>query len=450
MDALEAGCDVMVFSDNVPVEQEVALKREAAERGAAGDGPGLRHRRRRRARARLRQRRVARAGRASWPRPAPAASSCSRCSTTPASASPLPGRRRPRPRPPTSAGLATREALRRLDEDPAVELIVLVSKPPADDVAAEIRAYAAGLATRCSSRCSGPGQPDLTEATEALLRRPRRRRCRTGRSPGRAAAPSGGHLLRGLFAGGTLCDEARIVADRPCIGPASATRRPHRWSTSATTRYTAGRAHPMIDPTLRLERIARAAADPDTAVLLLDVVLGHGAEPDPAAAARPGASRAVAQARRRRRRRHRRRPAGPATGRAALAEAGAEVLLSNARRHPARRRAARRSPMSTAERRRHRRRRPVRRRARRPGRAGHPGRLAAADGGHRGRPRDGGRRPAPARGQRPGARGDARGHRDPGRRRPGVGGARPAAAASSCTPARRSSGSARPGRCAAR
>jgi FdrA protein len=38
----------------------------------------------------------------------------------------------------------------------------------------------------------------------------------------------------------------------------------------------------MIDPTLRLEHLARAAADPATGVLLLDVVLGHGAEPDPA------------------------------------------------------------------------------------------------------------------------------------------------------------------------
>jgi FdrA protein len=50
---------------------------------------------------------------------------------------------------------------------------------------------------------------------------------------------------------------------------------------------TAGRAHPMIDPTLRLEQLARTAADPSTGVLLLDVVLGHGAEPDPAARLAP-------------------------------------------------------------------------------------------------------------------------------------------------------------------
>ena len=45
---------------------------------------------------------------------------------------------------------------------------------------------------------------------------------------------------------------------------------------------TRGRAHPMIDPTLRLERIAAEAADPGCGVLLLDLVLGHGAHPDPA------------------------------------------------------------------------------------------------------------------------------------------------------------------------
>jgi FdrA protein len=51
--------------------------------------------------------------------------------------------------------------------------------------------------------------------------------------------------------------------------------------------YTQGRAHPMIDPALRTEEIARVGADPATGVLLLDVVLGHGAEPDPAAALVP-------------------------------------------------------------------------------------------------------------------------------------------------------------------
>jgi FdrA protein len=50
---------------------------------------------------------------------------------------------------------------------------------------------------------------------------------------------------------------------------------------------TAGRPHPMIDQSLRLERFTAEAADPHTAVILLDVVLGHGAHPDPAAELAP-------------------------------------------------------------------------------------------------------------------------------------------------------------------
>jgi FdrA protein len=86
----------------------------------------------------------------------------------------------------------------------------------------------------------------------------------------------------------------------------------------------------MIDPSLRLEHLSRAAADPDTGVLLLDVVLGHGAEPDPAAALAPAIAAvdvpvvvavvgtdADPQGRDRQVR--------------ALAAAGAEVHLSNAR-----------------------------------------------------------------------------------------------------------------------
>jgi FdrA protein len=58
---------------------------------------------------------------------------------------------------------------------------------------------------------------------------------------------------------------------------------------------TVGRAHPMIDPTLRLEAIAHLASSGEDAVLLLDVVLGHGADPDPAASLVPALTAAREQ-----------------------------------------------------------------------------------------------------------------------------------------------------------
>ena len=101
---------------------------------------------------------------------------------------------------------------------------------------------------------------------------------------------------------------------------------------------TRGRAHPMIDPTLRMERIALEAADASCGVLLLDLVLGHGAHPDPAgelAAAIRAARSTAADAG---------RdlpvvvalvgtdadPQGRADAQRLLAEAGASVFLSNA------------------------------------------------------------------------------------------------------------------------
>jgi FdrA protein len=58
-------------------------------------------------------------------------------------------------------------------------------------------------------------------------------------------------------------------------------------------RYTRGRPHPMIDPTPRCEKIVELGSRPETALLLLDLVLGHGCHPDPAAPAAEAVARAV-------------------------------------------------------------------------------------------------------------------------------------------------------------
>ena len=276
MDALEAGSDVMIFSDNVPVAQERALKEYAAARDllvmgpdcgtAIVDGVGL--------------------GFADVVAPGPVgivAASGTGCQQVLAlldhagvgvsTAYGVGGRD-------LSAqigGLSTRTALARLDADHAVELVLLVSKPPAAEVAADLTAYADGLATPVLTALLGRGLPDLTAATEEVLRR-------LGRDvpvwpvAGRAE-PGRGTRLHGLFVGGTLKEEAAVLcaeagADAELVD-------------FGDDDYTEGRAHPMIDPSLRLERLAEVAADPATAVILVDVVLGHGAEDDPAAALAP-------------------------------------------------------------------------------------------------------------------------------------------------------------------
>lgn len=349
-DALDAGQDVMIFSDNVPIEQEVALKRLAAERDllvmgpdcgtAMVDGVGL--------------------GFANAVQPGPVglvAASGTGCQQLMClldhagvgmtAALGVGGRDLS-----VDVGaLATRQAMRRLDADPATELIVVVSKPPADRVAAELRTFAETLGTPVHFALLGAGQPDLTSSAEGILRaldRPVPDWPTWG--PGAATVSPG--RLRGLFAGGTLCDEAMLMATEQ-LGPVHSNipLDPQYALDSTLTAdgtvmidfgddtMTAGRPHPMIDPTIRLEYLARTAQDPATSVVLMDVVLGHGADADPAATTAPAIRAALEAA----------RGAGRelavlvacvgttddpqvlADQAAALADAGAEVHLSNAR-----------------------------------------------------------------------------------------------------------------------
>lgn len=112
--------------------------------------------------------------------------------------------------------------------------------------------------------------------------------------------------LCGLFTGGTLADEAMVVASRT-LGPIrsniplnpewvlalGAESRSHTVVDLGDDEFTRGRPHPMIDPTPRNERIIKAFANENTAVILCDVVTGFGSHVDPAGEL----SRAVSQAR---------------------------------------------------------------------------------------------------------------------------------------------------------
>jgi FdrA protein len=109
-----------------------------------------------------------------------------------------------------------------------------------------------------------------------------------------------GAVLKGFYSGGTRADETMLIA-APLLGDIRSNTplrpeldlgtdlraRGHVVVDFGDDALTVGRAHPMIDPTLRLEAIAALAAGGEPAVLLLDVVLGYGADPDPAAALVP-------------------------------------------------------------------------------------------------------------------------------------------------------------------
>lgn len=350
MDALEAGRDVMVFSDNVPVAEEVALKQYAASRGAlvmgpdcgtaVVDGVGL--------------------GFANAVRPgrigivAASGTGCQQLLAllhhAGASADGVGVRHAlgvgGRDLSAAVGGLATREALRRLDADPDVDLVVVVSKPPAEEVAEALTRDTQALGTPVELGLLGRGQRDLTAVAEAVLQRLGHEAPEWPVHGADNTGPATGPLLRGLFVGGTLCDESMLLATE-ALGPIRSNIPlsddlalgdelmvdDHTMVDFGDDALTQGRAHPMIDPTLRNEQLARAAADPATGVILLDLVLGHGAEPDPAALLAP----AIAAARRD-------RPVpvvvslvgtdldpqGLDAQRDALVAAGAEVHLSNA------------------------------------------------------------------------------------------------------------------------
>jgi FdrA protein len=107
----------------------------------------------------------------------------------------------------------------------------------------------------------------------------------------------GQRYLRGLFSGGTFCAEAQAVfsdngllaefhSNVPIAGVAklrnSLRSEQHTVVDLGEDEFTVGRPHPMIDFSLRNRRILEEATDPETAIILLDVILGYGSHPDPA------------------------------------------------------------------------------------------------------------------------------------------------------------------------
>jgi FdrA protein len=354
MDAVRAGSSVLLFSDNVPVGQEVSLKDAAAEQDvlvmgpdcgtAMIDGVGL--------------------GFANVVSPGPV--SLVAASGTGAQhlmalldhaglgirhCLGLGGRDLSA----AVGGRSAHQAVAALAEDQATELVVLVSKPADPEVLAAVAQRCTDLGLAVEQATLGAGHPDLTEVAERVITRLGGTVPRWPRWMAETPQPVlPGRALRGLFCGGTLCQEALLVAE-PRLGPIRSNVAPgpggaltvtgggwdagsdHTMVDFGDDALTQGRAHPMIDPSLRDDRLALEAADPRVGAVLLDVVLGHGSHEDPAT----GLAAAIRAARQAAAADHREvavvvsltgtsgDPQGLTEQAVRLADAGADVYLAN-------------------------------------------------------------------------------------------------------------------------
>jgi FdrA protein len=310
MAALRAGRHVFLFSNNVPLPQEIALKREARERGLLVMGPdcgtailggvGLGFANR------VRRGPVGLVG-ASGTGLQEVSSLLHQLGSGVSQAIGTGSRDLT-----AEVGATMTEAgLRLLAADPDTRVIGLVAKHPAEQVATRLHGLLASLEKPVVVRYLGQAaRPDrdgvryagsLEEAACAaasLAAAPRDRlvepacpleddvRALAGRDPG-----SAGRLV-GLFGGGSLASEAALVlrgrglevhepdAPLPARGPLPG--QAHLVVDTGEDFYTRGKPHPMVDQTVRCGLIRSLGADPGVGVLLLDLVLGDGAHPDPA------------------------------------------------------------------------------------------------------------------------------------------------------------------------
>jgi FdrA protein len=216
------------------------------------------------------------------------------------------------------------QGLDLLSRDPETSVIVLISKPPSAQVAGRLLHAARSAGKPVVVDFIGYNPPSrqadnlhfastfdevaelafqLAQGDSRMEDRPRTL------DPDQALAleqfAPGQQFLRGLFSGGTLAYEALLLLQDylPAVYSNVPLKAEYRLENSLVSQehtivdlgedeFTVGRLHPMMDNDLRLRRLQQEALDPQTAVILLDVVLGYGAHPDPAGELAPAIARA--------------------------------------------------------------------------------------------------------------------------------------------------------------
>lgn len=209
-------------------------------------------------------------------------------------------------------GITYMQAIDALNHDPSTEIITLISKPPAQQVAEKIMDYLKNsvqkpvvvnflgqdqptqeipgihfvptleAAALRSLQCAGviPENHSLAGSLQEIAQTEA------------AKLPNGAKYIRGLFSGGTLAAEA-VMALQGQMGSIQSNlgseipitdcfaMEGHACVDLGDDEYTVGRAHPMIDASLRAELLSHELRNGETAVILLDIVLGYGASRTP-------------------------------------------------------------------------------------------------------------------------------------------------------------------------
>jgi succinyl-CoA synthetase alpha subunit len=198
--------------------------------------------------------------------------------------------------------VSTLMALDALDADPETQHIVLISKPPPASVAARVMDRIAASPKKFTVCLVGGGDRQVpgNAETAVTLKEAAALACGgAGLIPPFDAAslaaplPANRTSVCGLFCGGTLCAEAQwifeagrvaVASNAPIPGVARMGESPktHCMIDLGADEYTSGRPHPMIDPGVRDEAMLRALESAHVGVVLVDVVIGYGAHADPA------------------------------------------------------------------------------------------------------------------------------------------------------------------------
>ena len=270
--ALERGLHVMMFSDNVPVEDEVKLKDLALSRGLLLMGPDC-------GTALIAGAPLAFAN--AVPRGDVGIVSAS--GTGLQEVSTLLARQGKgvshgigvggRDLSEKVGGRMTLAALEALEADPATKRIIVISKPPAPSVAKKVLQKVKGLRKPVVLCLLGSRDKNIKKTLEEAAGFKPKSAATTKKAKGR---------IIGLFCGGTLCAEAEIV-----LADAGVPAKARQLVDLGDDEYTQGRPHPMIEPELRNAHVVRALKDPKVGVLLLDMVIGYGAHADPAGLVAP-------------------------------------------------------------------------------------------------------------------------------------------------------------------